>query len=1287
MEIVGSLNQDILKTALHKVVHKHEILRTTFHCLPAMTIPLQVINDCSILLIENYDLSGLEPEQRENEIAALFQDLKQQNFDLKKCPLLHLSLVNLSPELHVLFVSVPALCADKTTLKNLMQEISRTYTACLHNEQLVNESVQYILFSEWQNELIETEEAKTGIEYWQQKNISHIFTLKLFGENQPDPSRFTPQIFTQRLHLGLAAEIEVLASKYDTSKSVSLLACWQILLWRLTGESDMIVGTDYDGRTEEELKDVLGLLTKYLPIHCHLDEESKFSEVVKQVTLSKTEMYDWPECFTWEQILGADATVIGLPFFPFCFEFEEQSPDYSTNEVSFSIDKQYACLDRFKIKLSFVEKNETLEAEFHYDSELFSLEDIQRLAGLFQTLLKSLIENPQAALIELEILSNVEQQCLLVEFNNTKTDFPQDKCLHQLFMEQVERTPEHIAVVFEDQQLTYAQLNARANQLAHYLQNLGVEPNMLVAVCLERSLEMVVGLLGVLKAGGAYLPLDSMYPQERLALMLEDSQAPMLLTQQRLLAILPEHQAQTICLDSNWEIIAQQSEGNPVNKTTIENLAYVIYTSGSTGKPKGAMLAHRAICNHMFWMQTSFPLTEQDKVLQKTPFSFDASIWEFYAPLLVGAQLAIARPGGHRDSNYLIKVIAEQQITILQLVPSLLQMLLEHGGIKTCTSLRRVFCGGETLPVALQKDFFTYLDAELHNLYGPTETCIDATFWTCQREVNQQIVPIGLPIANTQVYILDNQLRSVPIGISGELYIGGIGLAQGYLNHPELTLEKFIPNPFSQERGTRLYKTGDLARYRNDGNIEYLGRVDNQVKIRGFRIELGEIEAVLNTHPQIQQSVVVAQEDIPGNKRLVAYVSTSDESLTINQLREFIKQKLPEYMVPNAFVTLNSLPLTPNGKIDKKALPAPDKEIARSAEYVAPRTAIELQLTQIWSSVLNITPVGVKDNFFTLGGHSLLAVRLMSQIQQHFQVNLPLINLFQSPTIEQLAQLLNSSTDSLPWSVLVPIKSNGNQPPLFCIHPGGGNVLCYQDLAYHLNSEQPFYGLQSVGLNPKNQTHTSIEQMATHYIQELQTVQPNGPYFLSGWSLGGLIAFEIAQQLSHQGEQIALLALLDTYHPSIASQELEDNAALLVGLLGEDLNLCLEQLRQFEPQEQLIYVVEQAKQRNLVSQNFDLAQAHHLLRIFKLNVQAGKNYKPQYYSGSIVLFKASETDADLEFAWSEVVEHIETNVVPGTHRNMLTPPYVQTLVEKLQQSLEQAQTHQLEKLNAHNTQN
>jgi amino acid adenylation domain-containing protein len=620
--------------------------------------------------------------------------------------------------------------------------------------------------------------------------------------------------------------------------------------------------------------------------------------------------------------------------------------------------------------------------------------------------------NPQQRISQLPMLTEVEQQQLLFEWNNTQAEYPLDKCIHQLLEKQVERTPHAVAVVFEGQQLTYNELNCRANQLAHYLQSLGVKPDTLVGICVERSLEMIVGLLGILKASGAYVPLDPDYPIERIIFMLEDAAVKVLLTQQKLINKLPEHQAQLICLDADWELISQFSQDNPITDVQATNLAYVIYTSGSTGQPKGVMLSHSNLSNHMFWMQETFPLTKTDRVLQKTPFSFDASVWEFYAPLLVGGQLLIAQPGGHTDSDYLLKTIAQQQVTTVQLVPSLLQMLLEQGGIENCQLLKRVFCGGEILPVALQEKLLSQLNVNLCNLYGPTECCIDVTFWNCQREMYGQRIPIGRPISNTQIYILDSNLQSLPVGIPGELHIGGAGLARGYLNRPELTQEKFIPNPFSNYPDSRLYKTGDLARYLPDGNIEYLGRIDNQVKIRGFRIELGEIETVLKQHSQVQSSVIIDQEDTSGNKRLVAYIVPQKETTpTPNELRQFLKEKLPDYMIPSAFVIMESLPLTPNGKIDRRALPETNLCGEIELNFVAPRNLEEEILAKIWSQVLRVEPVGIYDNFFELGGDSILTIQIITRARKA-GLELTPKQLFTHQNIAELATVATRVTES-----------------------------------------------------------------------------------------------------------------------------------------------------------------------------------------------------------------------------------------------------------------------------------
>ena len=631
------------------------------------------------------------------------------------------------------------------------------------------------------------------------------------------------------------------------------------------------------------------------------------------------------------------------------------------------------------------------------------------MIGAFQVLLEGIVAEPDQPISTLPVLHENEKQQLLVEWNETTKAYPRDKCLHHLFEEQAERTPQAVAVVFQNQQLTYRELNRRANQLAHYLRKLGVRPDVLVGICVERSLEMIVGLLGILKAGGGYVPLDPHYPEERLAFLLKDARLSVLLTQQRLATNLPTHAERILYLDVQQEAILTESGDNPLGGAMADSLAYVIYTSGSTGQPKGVMIAHSGICNRLFWGQEAYKLIDSDRVLHAFSLSFDFATWEIFTALVAGAQLIIAEPGGHLDSNYLVKLIRDSGITFAGFVPSMLKAILEESEIKSCTSLKRVVSGGEALPVELQECFLgTLKDVELQNTYGPTEASIDVTCWVCGSEngsrSKQERVPIGRPITNTQIYILDSHLQPVPVGMPGQLYIGGVGLARGYLNRPDFTAASFSPNPFNGGEGARLYRTGDLVRYLPDGNIEFFRRVDDQVKIRGFRIELGEIESVLGRHPSVREVVVQAREDgdasavLRTGKRLVAYVVASKEqTCTTSDLREFLKQQLPEHMIPSVFVLLDTLPLMSNGKVDRKALPVPDQNSPELEEsFVAPRNPVEEMIAEIWAEVLKLGQVGVHDNFFDLGGHSLLATQVMSRVRHVLGVELPLRGLFES---------------------------------------------------------------------------------------------------------------------------------------------------------------------------------------------------------------------------------------------------------------------------------------------------
>ncbi len=858
--------------------------------------------------------------------------------------------------------------------------------------------------------------------------------------------------------------------------------------------------------------------------------------------------------------------------------------------------------------------------------------------------------------------SNLSNKILSQEEYLTETeDLDEQQCVHSYFEVQALRTPNAIAVVFEDKFLTYSELNKRANQLAHYLCSLGVKPQMLVGICVERSLEMVVAILGVLKASCAYVPIDPNYPPERLTFILEDTQTPLLLTQEHLLQKLPAASTQLVCLDEQWHTISQYNQENPVCYADIDNLIYVIYTSGSTGKPKGVMVPHRGIVNQLHWRQTTFGLSATDKVLQNISFSFDPSVWQIFWTLCFGGQLVLPCQGGHQDAAYLVKLIAQEQITITAFVPSMLRVLLEQNGIEACKCLRHISCGGEALPVELVELFFARLglDGVLHNVYGPTEASIDATFWKCHRNSGYLVAPIGKPINNASIYILDENLQPTSSGEAGELYIGGAPLALGYLNRPELSNEKFILNPLTNKPEDRLYKTGDLARFLPDGNIEFKGRIDHQVKVRGFRIELGEIESTLLKLPSIRSAVVTSRQDNKREKELVAYiVPEQGQTLNISEIRNYLTSKLTEYMVPSAFVTLEALPLNANGKVDRNALPVPVMVRNELEKFVAPCSGVEIELAQIWQELLGIESIGVFDNFFELGGTSLLAVKMLAKIENQLGKKLPLATFLQAATIEKLASLIQKEDNPELWSTLVPIQPKGEKSPLFCVHGADGNVLVFQNFIEYLGTEQPVYALQPQRADGKQEFLNRIEDIATEYIQHIRTVQPQGPYFLAGHSVGGIIIFEMAQQLVAQGQEVALLALFDTLSPKYLRQEQST---------GNWFEYHWRTFKSLKLKHKLIYLSGGLKQRwnktiktflPKVAPQYPIPEEREYLEIAYILRNAVFNYKPQIYSGKVTLFRCVEQtwwiNHDRELGWAELTEYpMEVVSIPGSHNYSL----------------------------------
>jgi amino acid adenylation domain-containing protein len=829
-------------------------------------------------------------------------------------------------------------------------------------------------------------------------------------------------------------------------------------------------------------------------------------------------------------------------------------------------------------------------------------------------------------------------------------------------------------VIYEDQSLTYAKLNARANQLAHYLRAQGIGPEEVIGLCVERSVEMLIGLLGIMKAGGAYLPLDPTYPPERLSYMLEDAGVKTLLTQQSLLAGLPDNHARAICLDSDWDDIARCNLDNPVSGVTPENLAYVIYTSGSTGRPKGTMLRHKGLSNLSEAQIVAFDIEPQARVLQFSSLSFDASIFEIAMALRSGAALSLVTREAALSGAPLAALLREQEVTNVTLTPSVLSLLPGE----SLPALQTIIVAGEACPTDLVKRWAP--GRRFFNAYGPTETTVWASVSECVAD--GRTPEIGKPIINVKIHLLDANLQPEPVGSPGELCIGGVGLARGYLGRPDLTAEKFIPDPFGAEPGRRLYRTGDLAHYLPDGAIDFLGRIDHQVKLRGFRIELGEIEAAIARQPAVQQAVVVSREETPGDKRLVAYViPKAGQRADSLQLRQQLRSTLPEYMVPAAFVTLDALPLTPNGKVDRQALPRPDlSNLYPGREAPPPRNPWELQLTYIWQDILSLERVGVTDNFFDLGGHSLLAMRMLAQIRRRTGQELPLAALIGAGTIERLANLLMEKSVGQP-SPLVPIKPEGKLLPLFCLHPGGGNVICYLPLAERLDHEQPVFGIQDPAVfnlddgKESEDLYAPMEDMAARYILAIQSVQAEGPYLLCGWSFGGFMAYEIAQQLTGLGHEVALLAVLDT-GPVYEKLGQADDAELLAILCEESgLEISASDLRKRSYAKQLELVSRRLKKTGGAPIDIPTSWIRRSINIFKTRIRVALNYQIKPYPGTITLIRAAEQDstdgtdlaADPTMGWGKFSPRpVEVLVTPGNHATMGQEPHVKFLSETLQ---------------------
>jgi amino acid adenylation domain-containing protein len=1278
----GVLNLDALKQAFSAVLARHEVLRTTFaqDQLRAITDsqPMQLIAATGSAYLSVIDFSHLPENEREQSARDIAGDQARLPFDLIMGPLLRLTLLRFDSEDSVLLLNTHRIVCDELSSGIFFEELWECYRAFVNNEpaRLEDLPLQYADYATWQRDWLQDEALKIQLDYWSGKLDRAPLVIEL-PTNRPRPAVQTWRgsssaiVFPEEL----SNQLRTLCEREGVTLFEMLLAAFEILLARYSKQTDIIVGSTVANRDVLETQRLIGSFASALVLRTDLSGNPTFREFLQRVRLTVREAQAH-RSIPFEKLVEELRVARSLSQAPiFQVMLNLSSSDNPVVEVAglqvepFDFETGLSPLD---LTLNVIEKAQQFYCRLEYNTDLFDAATVSRMLGHLHWLLDAIVANPERRIERLPLLTESERQQIVFEWNRSEKAYPQGGCIHELIESQVEATPNAIAVVCGEARLTYSEFNRRANQVAHYLRTLGVGPEKRVGICLGRSAEMSVAVLGVLKAGGAYVPLDPAYPRERLAFMLEDADAAVLLTEEGLSNLLPKTE-HVVCLDSKREAIEQCDSINPSSLTNAANLAYVIYTSGSTGKPKGVAIQHCSTVAFLNWAKEAFSPRDLEGVLASTSLCFDLSVFELFAPLCSGGKAIIV------ENVLRLPGLNSSDVTLVNTVPSAMAELVHEDGVPA--SVRTVNLAGEPLRHILVQEIYKREGVEqVLNLYGPSEDTTYSTFVRLDRGAKQE-PPIGRPIANTTAYILDSHLEPLPVGVPGELYLGGAGLARCYLDRNELTANRFIPDPFSQYPGTRLYRTGDLARFQSDGNIQFLGRIDHQVKIRGFRIELGEIETVLKSHPLVRDVVVAPRE---GNDALVAYVVAHGDQLEHSDtgaLRGYVATKLPEYMVPALFVQLDSLPLTPNGKVDRRALSIPDR-FQMNQEQVAPRDELEANLVKIWEKVLGLKTVGIRDNFFEIGGQSLLAARLFAQIENRFGRIVPLATLFQAPTIEQLAEGLRAGGSEKKWPSLVAIQPQGPRPPLFCVHPAGANVLVFRPLARHLGTSQPLYALQAQGLDGHTRPFDRVQDMASHYVKEVRALQPEGPYFLLGASFGGLVIFEMAHELLKQGQSVALLAMLNTNCP--------------VYSMTKRLQCHIGHFKERGPMAYLQAVAPAMMKRIGMTAQFAGTAAvddpwlreireswpdqdDPLMRTVLRIVEAERYYVPseKRYPGKITLFWARDAARDLEdnrLGWRNLAASgFEVHEVPGNHTTMREEPYAAVLAEKLKACLDNAQ--------------
>ncbi len=1329
----GPLSFSVLERSYNELLKRHNILRTRFVIIDEE--PVQLILPHAWTYIPEIDLRACSSQERELLLHHLATQEAEQPFVLGQGPLLRAWLIALSEEEYVLFLTMHHIVSDGWSVAILVQELATLYRAFVTGKPspFADLPIQLTDYAYWQQEWLKSEQFLTQLTYWKQRLSSAPALLEL-PTDYPRPSiqsyRGRQIFFT--LPSPLLAQLKVQCVKEGVTPFMWLLATFQAVLYRYSGQEDILVGSPMAGRKYPELEELIGYFANTLVLRAQLNGSQTFRELLKQVKEVTLDAFAHQE-MPFEKLveeLQIERSLSHNPLFQVMFVLQNLPP--STLALP-NLQVQSRLLGehkttRFDLTLALeesVEGNEKglplLVGSVEYNSDLFAPRTMQRFVEHFRELLTQTLADPGQHIVHMRLLTQYEYQEIVINWNQEQQFLPAPFCLHHLFEQQVTRTPDAAALVSTEQTLTYRQIDQQANRLAHFLRGLQVGPEVPVALYLERSSALLVSILGILKAGGTYVPFDLRTPPQRLSYMLEDTQAPIIITRQHLQASLPASRRRIVCLENLWSLLASYPDDMPPESgAKPENLAYIIYTSGSTGQPKGVQITHAAVCNLLSAMCNDLAVNENAVIAALASCSFDMSVPELFLPLICGAQEVLFDRESVLEPGLLLTLLRRYGVTCMQATPTMWSLLLEAGLLEMHPSMTLI-CGAEALPWGLATQLLQ-ARCPLYNFYGPTET----TVWSMQHQIQlaDGQTLIGRPLANTQVYILDQYWQPVPVGVPGELYIGGSGLARGYLNRPAITAERFVPHPFAAEPGARLYRTGDLVRYRRNGTIEYLGRCDRQIKLHGFRIEPGEIENALRQHPAIRDAVVHVCADQPGQKRLVAYLvykrggrarpgpeqddagqpvapwlpdsswEIAGVAPTNEQWRGYLRELLPEYMLPSAYITLAALPLTPNGKVDYQALTAIAAQRPElQKQSVVPRDHLEAWLVQLWQKILAINPVGIMDNFFDLGGNSFLAVRLMAHIQRQYQHKLPLSYLFQEGTIEALARKIRQSFQQAPRSPIVLLQQGSERLSLFCVHPGGGSVLCYRDLVRHLGRELTVYGVEDLRLYSDEAVpaFSRLEEMAAFYVAALRTVQPEGPYLLSGWSFGGLMAFEMARQLYQQGQRIVLLAMFDTQPPPLLSEliDVDESVALArfaqqqANEAGKELSLSFEKLSKLDSAAQIRYILQQMQQQQIALPEEIFPWVERFLQRTRADRQMIQSYRPGVFPGPITFFQADVATSDNPKPLSDELEQmyfrpaygweaysdrpVRICVMPGTHDTLMNAPAVQLIAEELKQ--------------------